>query len=327
MADHVWGIGGGAEMMIRDHGIANGHIEFWFHAGSSTWNNQQDWGYDAGWGYIGRVFKLNTGGGWHHLETIHIPTSRNVMMRMVGEGLGWPTSDRTAYISRATVPPAPYMHWAQAISTSQARVRFDGQGDGGSPIREWQIGYGTDPWNPQYFVGADGDDIIGGLSQTWWYFWARGRNDLGWSGWSGRAQTHIWRVPDPPSAVAISELTQRSLRTQFGGGFDGGTGHIEFQLAYSLGTDVNLATHIQANSGISNLSNLDPGKTYYFWARGRNQVGWGPYSAVRAGTLRAGAMVKDAGVWKRALPYEKVNGIWRLLKPTVKHAGVWKETS
>lgn len=327
MADHVWGIGGGAEMMIRDLGIANGHVEFWFHAGAQTWNNQQTWGYDAGWGYQQGDFKLNTGGGWHHLGTVHIPTSRNVMMRMIGEGLGWPTSDRTVYISRATVPPAPRFISAYATGTSSVHTQFVGQGDGGTPVREWQLAYGMNPNYADYYIGSNGINDVGGLTGgAWWYFWARGRNDIGWGPWAARWQAFTWRVPDAPTPVTLDLLTQTSLRTRFWGGFDGGTPVVQWQLAYGLTPDVNAATLVTSN-GTYDLSNLVPGATYYFWSRGRNAVGWGPWSAVRAQALRAGAFVNDANsIPKRALPYVKYNGVWRLARPYVKVGGVWRET-
>lgn len=325
MADYVWGIGGGAEMMIRDQGIGSGNVEFWFHAGPYTWNNQQGWGYDAGWGFQHGIFKLSTGGGWHHLGTINVPTSRNVMMRIDDSGLAFPGADRTAYIGRATVPGAPYFVDVRATGASSVHTQFYGNGDGGTPVREWQLAYGTNPNGASYYIGSNGVNDVGGLAGgTWWYFWARGRNDVGWSGWSGRVQAFTWRVPDAPSPVTFDLITQTSLRTRFSGGFDGGEPVDQWQLAYGLSSNVANATLV-TSSGTYSLSNLSPGETYYFWARGRNAVGWGPWSSVRAQTLRAGGMVKDDGIWKRALPYVKVNGIWRLSESHVKQAGVWKE--
>lgn len=325
MADHVWNIGTGDQMMIRDLGIANGHVEFWFHSDSATWNYQQNWGYDAGGGYVGGEFRLEKNGAWHHLGTVYIPTSRNVMMRMVDEGLGWPTSDRTVWISRAGPPPAPIMYGATALGISSVRVNFGSGGDGGAPVYEWEITYGTNPNSGTQYITSNGLTDIAGLAPgTWWYFWARGRNSLGWGGWSGRAQAFTWRIPDAPSPVTFDQITQTSLRARFNGGFDGGEPVDEWQLAYGL--DPNTEQFYLPSSGTNILSNLKPGATYYFWARGRNEVGWGPWSSVRAQTLRAGAMVKRDGTWRRALQYEKVNGIWRLAKPYVKHGGVWRET-
>lgn len=326
MVDYAWDIGDGAKMMIRDYGLPNGNVEFWFHARPSAFNSRQDWGYDAGSGYVGGIFRLNAGGAWHRLGTVHIPTSRFVMMRMIGEDLGWPTSERSVWINRATVPAPPTMYSATALSTSAVRVRFGGNGDGGTPVREWQIGYGLDAWNPQYFVGSGGQSDIGGLnSGRWWYFWARARNDMGWSGWSNKAQAFTWRIPDPPNPVTFDLVTQRSLRARFTGGFNGGEPVDEWQLGYGL--NPNTPQIVVASNGTNQLNNLQAGAIYYFWARGRNAVGWSGWSSVRAQTLRAGALVKVGPVWKRAVPYVKDNGVWRLARPYVKIGGVWRETS
>lgn len=325
MTDYVWGIGSGDEMMIRDTG---GNVEFWFHSDASTWNNEQDWGWSIdGGGWNMGVFKLNSGGAWHHLGTIYVGPggNRQVGMRMVGEGLGWPTSDRFVTLPRATAPPAPTMNSATAVSASEVDVVFSSAGDGGTPVREWQLAYSNDPNGGQYYIGSSGTSRVGGLtSGQWWYFWARGRNDIGWGAWSGRAQAFTWRAPDAPTPVTFSEITQTSLRTQFSGQFDGGEPVDEWQLAYSLTNDPATATTLTANSGISYLTDLSAGRQYYFWARGRNAVGWGPYSAVRVATLTAGALVKDGLVYKRAVPYVNDEGVWRLARGMAKASGTWK---
>lgn len=324
MADYTRTIGTGDVMMIRDTGY---NVEFWFHSDQYTWNNQQRWGQQSNGAYTEGTFKLNSGGAWHHIATVGVGSTQDVLFRMFDSGLGWPTYDFWQRIDRATVPPAPTMQSATALGTSSVRVLFNGNGDGGTPVREWQIGYGTSSSYPQYYVGSDGSTDIGGLAGgTTWYFWARGRNDVGWSGWSGRASAFTWRVPDAPSVVTFDLITQTSVRSKFTGGFNGGESVDEWQLSFGLDSGAD-DTVITDNDGLTTHTDLQPGQTYYFKARGRNAVGWGPFSAVRSQTLRAGALVKDNNVWKRALPYVKVNGVWKLVKPYVKQAGVWKETS
>lgn len=323
MADYVIQ-NGNIQMMIRDTG---GWVEFWVLTDRYTYNHQQRW---SGTGHGIEQFDMNNRGSWQFVGNVYIGAGagQNVSFTMYDAGIGFPTRTHTIWAARATVPPSPVMYSATALSTSVARVNFGSGGDGGTPVREWQIGYGRDPWNPQYFVGSGGLTDIGGLSSgDWWYFWARGRNDIGWGGWSGRAQAFLWRVPDPPSPVTFDLITQTSLRTRFYGGFDGGEPVDEWQLAYGLDPSGGAtATYIGSN-GTNDLNNLQPGATYYFWARGRNAVGWSGWSSVRAQTLRAGALVKDDVVWKRALPYVKVNGVWRLARPYVKTGGVWRETT
>lgn len=324
MTDHKKTIGSGDEMMIRDTGS---NVEFWFHSDASTWNFQQNWAYFANGAWYEGVFRLEQNGAWHHLGTVDINDRQNVTFRMYDEGLGWPTSDFTVFIERSTPPPAPTMQSVTAVSPNAVDVVFTGNGDGGSPILDWTIGYSTTTAGPTGYVTSDGTTRISGLSGgTTYYFWARGRNARGSGSWSNRVSEFTWRTPDAPQPVTFSNITQTSLRSKFVAGFDGGEPVDEWQLAYGTNTDIAFATVVGSN-GTNDLTGLTPGKTYYFWARGRNAVGWSGWSSVRSQTLRAGAMVKHEGVWKRALPYVKHNGVWKLARPRVKIAGVWKETS
>lgn len=323
MADYVVQ-NGNIQMMIRDTG---GWVEYWVLTDRYTYNHQQQW---SGTGHGVEQFDMNNRGSWQYVGNVYIGAGagQNVSFTMYNSGIGFGTYTYTVWIARATVPPAPYFVDVHSTGTSSIHTQFYGNGDGGTPVREWQLAYGTNPNYADYYIGSNGINDVGGLAGgTWWYFWARGRNDVGWGPWAGRAQAFTWRVPDAPSPVYFSNITQNSLRSMFNGGFDGGVGMQEWQLAYGKSTDVNAATLVGFSSGTNDLANLDPGQTYYFWARGRNAVGWGPWSPVRAQTLRAGAMIKDGTVWKRALPYVKDNGVWKLAKPYVKQAGTWKESA
>ena len=73
------------------------------------------------------------------------------------------------------------------------------------------------------------------------------------------------------------------------------------------------------------VEDLSPGRTYYFWGRGRNSIGWGSWSERRSVVLVAGARVLVGFVWQRAVPYVRVGGIWKVSQPFVKDAGVWKK--
>jgi hypothetical protein len=63
---------------------------------------------------------------------------------------------------------------------------FTRNGDGGSPVLEWQLGYGLDPVTPtQAFAGYYGT-MTGMVPGETYYFWGRVRNTFGWSPYSGR---------------------------------------------------------------------------------------------------------------------------------------------
>lgn len=323
MADYTVDIGGSSTMMIRDTGS---DVEFWFRTGDQTWNNEQQWRYVANGVNSGiREFRLLRGGNWQKFGEVRVTYDQNVSFTIYDAGLGFPTYTFTHHITRSTVPPRPLMRSATAQSTSTVRVIFSSQGDGGSPILQWQIGYGTSSTAPGSTVTSDGDTVVGGFSSGQRiYFWARGRNALGWSAWSNRVEATTWKVPGAPNSVTFSSVAQVSVRAQFKDGSTGGTAILERQIGYGLSSSA--PTSFSSSNNVV-LTGLDPGKTYYFWARNRNSVGWGPWSARSQVTLIAGARVKQGNTWKRAVPYVRVGGIWKVARPWVKKAGVWKETS
>lgn len=132
-------------------------------------------------------------------------------------------------------------------------------------------------------------------------------------------------VPAAPSAPVVLDVTQTTARVAFKPGSDGGATILGWELAYSRFRGEKEQTVGSPTTRL--VTDLDPGKTYYFWARGRNSVGWGPWSEMSAGAeLIAGALVKVGLVYKRAVPYVKINGVWRVAQPSVRIAGEWRET-
>lgn len=92
----------------------------------------------------------------------------------------------------ATVPEAPTTPNLSLITQTSVVVSFASNGNGGSPVIEFQIGYGTSSFSPQsyYSTGLDRGGTITGLSpaQTY-YFWTRARNAIGWGPLSGSRST------------------------------------------------------------------------------------------------------------------------------------------
>ena len=324
MTDYTKATGSSGTMMIRD--VGNGWVEFWLKAGSSTFNHQLKWGYTANGAFSGWLtYDFVSGGNWQHLGSVFVSTSQNVTFHLGSSGtsgLGGPT-DFTVFMQRATVPPAPTMFSAVTQSSSVIRVNFGSNGDGGSAVLEWQIGYGTDPSYPMWYVGSNGLTDVGGLvTGTTYYFWARGRNAIGWGGWSARAQATTWKVPDAPGSPVLSNPTQVSVHAVFTGNGEGGTPVVEWQIGY--GTDP-AAPQVYVSGYNLDITGLTPGTVYYFWSRGRNAVGWSALSARSSISTIAGAWIKVGTVYKQAVPYVKVAGVWKVARPWGRLAGVWKE--
>lgn len=317
MADYIRDIPNG-QMMIRDTG---GWVEFWFKTGSSTWNNEQTWGYQANGAYVQQDFRLAQGGNWQRFGSVWIESSQDVMFRIIGEGLGWPTTDFWASISRGRVPDPPGVPYLVDRNTDRIRAAFNYNYDGGRAIDAAELWYSFDG-TPRYAVSGYDVWVTGLSPKTRYYFWGRTHNNLGWSGFSGRAELWTLGVPDAPQPVFFSDIETTSVRAMFNfTGYDGGTPIREWQIGYGLNPNTPEAFRATYNDFFRDLV---PGRRYFFWGRGRNDIGWGPWSGRSEVLLTAGAWVKDNGEWERALPWVKVGGVWRIAKGNIPVNGVWK---
>jgi len=322
VTDYKWTIGTGDEMMIRDTGTL---VEFWFHSDAYTWNNDQNFSYTTSAGTVSGEFVLSSGGAWHRVGYQNVTSDQTVSFTIYDEGLGWPTSTRTAFIDRTSAPSPPSTPTFQLVDTDSVRIHFNDGANNGAAIDSRQISGSSNPAS----VGAGARTANSGYvwtglaSKTTYYFWARTHNVKGWSAWSARGAVTTHGVPDAPDSVTFSEIKQSSVRAAFTDNGLGGVSALERQVGYGKNSS---SPELYVSSNNSVISDLDPGKTYYFWSRIRNTYGWGPWSTRTQTTLIAGARVNDGGVWKRAVPYVKVAGVWKVARPWVKSAGVWKET-
>lgn len=326
MVDYTRQISASTTLMIRDTG---GWVEFWIKTGSQSWNYDQPWSYGANGGASGALkFRLVAGGNWQMMGSVYVGYNQTVRFSVVGTGIGFPSYDFYQDISRSTVPPAPTIWDAHGISSSYIRVQFFPNGDGGSSIVEYSIGYGTNPNAPEtsWHPASSPQDIGPFASGQRIYFWAAARNSVGWSEWGNRTEARTWSAPDAPGGVTFDDVDQTSVVAVFNDRYDGGTTVTARQLGYGLSSS-SPTTTVSAVSGPNTIGSLSPGKTYYFWARAQNGIGWSAWSPVAQVQLIAGARIYTGGQWKRAVPYVKVAGTWKVVRPWVRNAGEWKETS
>lgn len=323
MTDYVQDIENGT-MMIRD--VGNGWVEFWFRTGPSTWNNDQTWHafFDNAWHDY--EYSLATGGNWQKFGSTFLTTRQNVTFRIDGSGLGWPTSDLVAFVERVRVPDPPKAPYFGERETGRIHVAFDYNYDGGGAIDDAEIWYSYDG-TPRYVVQHTRDAWVSGLSpKTRYFFWGKVHNFVGWSSLGARSEARTLGVPDapkPPSVVAINPTSAKgSHRTPDPG--NGGSAILEFQTGYGKDSSTPQAF---ISGKVIDLTNLDPAQKYYFWARARNAIGWGPWSIRTDVQLPAGAWVNVGGIWKRALPWENVGGVWKILRPNIPVNGTWKVPS
>jgi hypothetical protein len=241
---------------------------------------------------------------------------------------GWSAwSNRITFKTLADLPAAPTPIALDSATQTTARYRFSGNDDGGAPIDQWQVGYGTDPNNVQTTIAANGDTTLTGLTRnTTYYVWSRGHNVQGWGPWSARSQiTTLAYTPGPPTLTTLDTVTMNSVHLVSADNVDnGGSGVDSRQIGY--GTDPNNVQATVNTDGNDIVGGLSPGTTYYFWSRTHNQAGWSDWSNRMSAHTYAGSRVRVVGVWREAIPWVRVAGVWKIAQPYVRVAGVWKRT-
>lgn len=234
MTDYTRGTGSGGIMLIRDQGWS---VEFHIQAGqSATVVGSPGFGTnaytDGAWRGLPNVSNYSNR-VWRHLGSHNATYNQDVCFHIDysgTQGFGGPT-DFWQYIHRATVPGATTPLFIDTVTHQTFRYAFSGGSDGGSPIREWQIGYGYAGQGVQWTAASGGTSIVG---------------------------------------------------------------------TFTVGARIGI------------------------WSRGRNDVGWGPWSSEMQVQLLRGLKLKVAGTWRDVIPYTKLAGTWRASEPFVKYAGTWR---
>lgn len=326
MVDWTKSTGSSGTMMIRDTGSV---VEFWLKAGSSTFNHELPWKYTVnGSTSSWREFDFESGGDWQKLGGWNVTYSQTVTFYLGDSGtsgLGGPTTFSHA-IDRASAPNPPSKPVVSSITSTSVFVTFTDGANNGAAIDSRLITYGTNPSAGQVNIASDGSTTIGGLTPgLTYYFWARTHNSEGYSNWSVRSDpATTLNVPAAPSSPVITELNQTSLVASWTPNGTGGSPITGYDIGWGLISG--FPTNIQAATSPKTLTGLDPGITYYIFARAKNAIGNGPWSTPTLAKMVAGAWVKVGAEWKEAVPYVKDGGVWKVARPWVRVAGVWRET-
>lgn len=98
----------------------------------------------------------------------------------VHNSIGWSGYSSVRSFTTPTVPPAPGPVTLSNITQDSVHAVFSGNGDGGSPVLEWRIGYGTNPAGPTSYLSGYNIDIDNLTPGVLYYFWSQGRNAYGW---------------------------------------------------------------------------------------------------------------------------------------------------
>lgn len=181
--------GSASLLRIADNGST--WVDYLIYSGDpATFSGGVLWDGTINGSYVEGSRPINSGAGWYHCGGWGVSYSQTAHfnMKYTGTmGLGGPTN-HSAWISRATIPPAPTPLEFQNISHTGMRARFSGNGNGGSAIIRWESQYSTSPTfasgNSGLITSNGTVEQTGLLPGTKYYWRHRGVNSLGNGAWS-----------------------------------------------------------------------------------------------------------------------------------------------
>lgn len=192
MADY--GVGTRGTLRVTDDGSV---VRFYVLCGDpATFVGSYRWYGTVNGVAVGGTVTLNSGFGSRELGAWAVGYTQyvNIGQQATGtQGLGGAASFNT-YIFRPTAPAAPTSVGVDQITATSARYMFSGNSDGGSGILEWQAWAATDAGFSQnaQAVSSNGTTTFTGLLPgNTYYFRSRGRNAVGWSGFSNTISAYV----------------------------------------------------------------------------------------------------------------------------------------
>ena len=129
--------------------------------------------------------------------------------------------------------------------------------------------------------------------------------------------------PPAPSIIGIDQITPDSLRFRFASAGDGGAPLLGWQAQIATNPSFTGATTV-SSTGTTTFSGLTPATTYYCRARGRNQIGYGPWSTVVSAMTASGAYVSLNGAWVPVPLLVSDGAAWRTPELFVSDGSAWE---
>lgn len=166
-----------------------------------------------------------------------------------------------ATISRATVPPAPTMLTPENITQTTARIRFNGNGDGGSSIIRWELQRATNSSfteNVQTVTSSGTTNYSDLTPATTYYFRSRGVNSVGNGHWSSTQS--ITTLPAGPPGISIMPGLSGTTATVTLSPPGGASGVTKYNVERR--TIGGPATPYATTSTVLNVDGLTPGVAY-----------------------------------------------------------------
>jgi hypothetical protein len=259
----------------------------------------------------------------------------------VKNAYGWGPYTSVSFTTTGQLPSAPSDYTASDVASTTAYFTLPTVTDnGGLALTGWQYKLNTVASDTGATTSAVSPEYIAPFLQaltpgTTYFFKLLVRNSLGasaygpWVSFTTRAD-----VPTPPTAVAVSAITETTATVSWAAPADllgselwGYTVRFAQNTAFSRG----LLEYTSSDGSLSQaLTGLLPGTDYYVQVNAISANGPGSRSPIVsfktlgtapiqqalwmrvAGTWRGGTMwMRVAGVWKPVTLWQRINGTWR----------------
>lgn len=229
----------------------------------------------------------------------------------------------------ATVPAKPPPLTPQLIRDTSVRLVGHDGSNGGSSIIGREIYGQTVGLGVAVHIFDLNYDWVGLIPKSKVQFWWRNRNAIGFSPFSDKITVQMLGVPEPPIAPIFGSIDQLSFKASYPDPANNGSGIFNRFLGFTTSPATLPTTLFPYHGAFLDTYvgfGLVPGGTYFVRGKVRNSLGDSAWGAAGVVHLIAGAWVKNAGVWREAVPYVRDAGTWKLVRPQGRILGIWEET-